>query len=145
MIILITGDIVESLKEIKKRKLKELGKRLNKNKMEKKIEVKDDGFDEKVLEQSKKVPVVVDFWAPWCAPCLMLGPTLEKLVEEYDGRFVLAKLNVDESPRVSRRYGIMSIPCVKMFKGGEMVDEFIGALPETSVKQWLDRNLGEQG
>jgi len=135
---------MDELEQIRKKKLKELAERFNGKKMETKIEVTDNDFDEKVLEQSKKVPVVVDFWAAWCAPCLRLGPTLENLADEYGGKFILAKLNVDAGPTVSQKYGIMSIPCVKMFKDGEVVDEFIGALPESTVKQWLDKNLGTE-
>lgn len=130
------------LEEIRKKKLKELAERFNGKKMETKIEVKDNDFDEKVIEQSKKVPVVVDFWATWCAPCLRLSPTLENLADEYGGKFILAELNVDAAPVVSQKYRIMSIPCVKMFKDGEVVDEFIGAVPEPSVRAWLAKNLG---
>lgn len=111
--------------------------------MEFKIEVGDKDFDEKVIEQSKKVPVVIDFWASWCMPCLMLSPALEKFADEYDGKFILAKLNVDENPIVSQKYGIMSIPSVKMFKDGKVVDEFIGALPEQMIKSWLEKNIGK--
>ncbi len=110
-------------------------------KMETKIEVKDNDFDENVIRQSEKVPVVVDFWATWCAPCLRLGPTLENLADEYKGKFILAKLNVDEGQVVSQKYGIMSIPSVKMFKDGKVVDEFIGALPESNVRAWLSKNI----
>lgn len=106
-----------------------------------KIDVTDKDFKEKVLEQSKEKPVVVDFWATWCVPCLMLGPILEKLALEYKDKFILAKLNVDENPIVSQTYGIMSIPAVKMFKNGEVADEFVGALPEPHVKKWLEKNL----
>ncbi|MCK4730487.1 MAG: thioredoxin [Candidatus Aenigmarchaeota archaeon] len=108
-----------------------------------KIDVDDSNFEKEVIEKSKEVPVVIDFWATWCAPCLMLGPVLEKFAEEYQGKFILAKVNVDENPQVSQGYNIMSIPSVKMFKGGVIVDEFVGALPELSVKQWLDKNLGD--
>jgi thioredoxin len=109
--------------------------------METEIVVTDNDFNESVVEQSKKLPVVVDFWAPWCTPCIMLGPTLEKLAGEYNGKFILAKMNVDENHAVSQRYGIMSIPNVKLFRDGELVDEFIGVLPEPAVKQWLERNI----
>lgn len=107
-----------------------------------KIEVNDNDFEAEVVEQSKKVPVVIDFWATWCSPCLILGPTLERLAEEYKGKFVLAKLNVDGNPIVSQKYGIMSIPAVKMFRNGKVIDEFVGALPEPTVRKWLDKNLG---
>ncbi|RLJ05421.1 MAG: thioredoxin [Candidatus Aenigmatarchaeota archaeon] len=108
-----------------------------------KIEVTDNDFQEKVVELSERLPVVVDFWAVWCTPCLLLGPVLEKLADEYDGKFILAKVNVDQSPATSQKYGIMSIPSVKMFKNGKIVDEFVGALPEPAVRQWLDKNLKE--
>jgi thioredoxin-like negative regulator of GroEL len=72
----------------------------------------------------------------------MLGPVLETLAAEYKGRFILAKLNVDESPVVSEKYGIMSIPSVKMFKDGEVIDEFVGALPASHVRRWIEKNIG---
>jgi len=104
-------------------------------------EVNDENFQEKVIEQSKKIPVVVDFWSPHCMPCLILSPVLEKLEKEYKGKFLLAKLNVDKNPKTSESYKIMSIPTVKMFKNGRVVDEFIGALSEPLVRKWLDKNL----
>ena len=121
-----------------------MAKKYGGNKMEVEIEVNEENFESEVIEKSKKVPVVVDFWAVWCMPCVMLGPTLEKLAKEYNGKFILAKLNVDENRNISQKYGIMSIPSVKMFKNGKVVDEFVGALPEPMVKEWLDRNLKEE-
>jgi len=141
VILLVTNDTMDELEEIRKKKLNELAERFNREKMETKIEVKDNDFDENVIRQSEKVPVVVDFWATWCAPCLRLGPTLENLADEYKGKFILAKLNVDEGQVVSQKYGIMSIPSVKMFKDGKVVDEFIGALPESNVRAWLSKNI----
>lgn len=101
----------------------------------------DDTFEEKVINQSRKIPVVVDFWAVWCTPCLMLGPILEKFAKKYNGKFILVKVNVDNAKRNSIKYGISAIPSVKMFKNGKVVDEFLGLMPEEGVKQWLDRNL----
>lgn len=105
------------------------------------IEVKDADFKENVIEASKSKPIVADFWAEWCMPCNMLSPVLEKFDKEYKGKFVLVKVNVDEARTAAQKYGIMSIPSVKMFKDGKVVDEFIGALPEEQIKEWLDKNI----
>ncbi len=129
------------LERIKQEKLKKLMEKKPQGNAELEILVTDQDFNEKVIEQSKKVPVVVDFWATWCGPCVMLSPTLERLVKAYNGKFVLAKLNVDDNPYTSQMYMVMSIPSVKMFKGGKIVDEFVGALPEPAIRQWLDKNL----
>ena len=109
--------------------------------MEVEIAINDGNFQEGVMQQSEKVPVVVDFWSQWCMPCLALGPILEKLVKEYNGKFILAKVNVNEARATSQAYGIMSIPAVKMFRKGKVVDEFVGVLPEPAVREWLDKNL----
>ena len=107
---------MNELEEIRKRKMDEIKKKMENHQNEIKIEVNDNDFEEKVINQSKEIPVIVDFWAEWCMPCLMLGPALEKLAEEYKGKFILAKLNVDESPIISQRYKVMSIPAVKIFR-----------------------------
>jgi len=109
--------------------------------MEEIIDVTDEDFQQKVIEKSKDVPVVVDFWAPWCGPCNTLGPVLERLAGEYKGKFILARVNVDMYKLKAQEYGVMGIPSVKMFKGGAVVDEFTGALPEPQIMKWLDDNL----
>jgi putative thioredoxin len=109
--------------------------------MEVEIEANDEDFEEKVIERSKSLPVVVDFWGSWCLPCRLLSPIMSKIAKEYQGKFLLVKVNVDESPKLAERYQIMSIPNVKMFKNGRIVDEFLGAMPEPLIKKWLDKNL----
>ena len=96
-------------------------------------------FQKDVLDASKEVPVVVDFWAPWCGPCRSLGPILEKLAGEYGGRFRLAKVNSDQEMDLSQSFGIRSIPDVRAFRNGEIVDGFMGALPESQVRAFIDR------
>ena len=96
-------------------------------------------FETKVLVPSETVPVVVDFWAPWCEPCKVLKPMLEKLAEEYGGRFLLAKINSDENPEIAQHFGVRSIPTVKVLFKGELVDEFTGALPEGQIRAFLDK------
>ncbi len=103
------------------------------------FDVSEADFDEKVVAASHKQPVVIDFWAPWCAPCKVLKPVLEKLANEFDGKVLLAKVNSDENPELSVRYGVRGIPAVKAMVGGEIVNEFTGALPEGAVRDWLAR------
>lgn len=101
-------------------------------------------FRTEVLERSMQVPVLLDCWAPWCGPCKSLKPVLEKLVQEYGGRFVLAKINTDAAPQVSAALQIRSIPLVVLISGGRPVDQFTGALPEAQVRAFLDKHLGPQ-
>jgi putative thioredoxin len=102
------------------------------------VDVTADNFEKEVIEASRHVPVVIDFWAPWCAPCRSLKPILERLAEAYAGRFILAKLNTDELPELAQRFGIRGIPDVKAVINGEVVAEFTGAIPEPKVRAFLD-------
>jgi len=105
------------------------------------MDVTDKDFKENVLEQSKDIPVVADFWASWCMPCQMLGPVLEKIEKDYAGKIILAKINVDDAKEAATEYGIMSIPSVKMFRDGHVVDEFMGSIPEEKIREWIDKNI----
>jgi putative thioredoxin len=95
-------------------------------------------FQTKVVEASFHAPVLVDFWAPWCEPCKVLKPMLEKLAEEYAGKFILAKINSDENPELAAEFGVRSIPAVKAVVQGQLVDEFNGALPEAQLRAFID-------
>jgi len=106
-----------------------------------KIVANDQNFMESVVEASASRPVLVDFWAPWCGPCRTLMPMLERIADDYAGRFTLAKLNTDESPRVAGHLNIRSIPTVMLFRDGEVVDQFVGVQPEAAIRDMLDRHL----
>ena len=98
------------------------------------LNVTDTTFQKEVIEKSKTTPVVVDFWANWCGPCVTLKPILEKVAKEYEGKFILAKDETDKNPDQAAKYGVMSIPAVKLFKDGKVIDEFTGAQPEATIK-----------
>ena len=103
------------------------------------IDVTDATFEKDVLDLSEKVPVVIDLWAPWCAPCRTLGPMIEKVVDETEGRVALAKVNVDENPAISQAFKVQSIPAVFAIKDRKIVDSFVGALPEQQIRAWVEK------
>jgi putative thioredoxin len=105
------------------------------------FDVSEADFEQQVLERSLQVPVLLDCWAPWCGPCRSLGPVLEKLVKAYAGQFVLAKLDTDKAPQISAALQIRSIPLVVLFIGGQVVDQFTGALPEGQIRAFLDKHI----
>ena len=92
------------------------------------INVNDENFEEEVLNSD--MPVLVDFWAPWCAPCNMVAPIVEEIGKEYEGKLKVCKINVDEAPQTAAKYGVMSIPTLGIFKDGQMVDSVLGAVPK---------------
>jgi thioredoxin 1 len=101
-------------------------------------QVSDSEFEQAVLKSDK--PVFVDFWAPWCGPCRIVGPVIEELAPSYDGKVVIAKMNVDDNPAVAQKFGVTSIPTMMIFKDGQVVDRVIGALPKSELQKFLDRN-----
>ncbi|MFN4359612.1 MAG: thioredoxin [Hylemonella sp.] len=105
------------------------------------IDITTENFETEVIHASMSVPVLVDFWAPWCGPCKSLGPILEKLETAYEGRFVLAKINSDEQQELAAAFGIRSIPTCVLMMGGKPVDGFMGALPEGKLREFLDKHL----
>jgi len=108
---------------------------------EKIIHVNENEWEEEVLKSD--IPVIVDFWAPWCAPCRIIEPIMEELSVEYDGKMKFAKVNTDENQNIAIRYGIMGIPTVKIFKEGDELDSLSGAAPKEYLKAFIDRAIGE--
>ena len=101
-------------------------------------QITDTDFDSIV---SAGKPVFVDFWAPWCGPCRLIGPIVEELAPSYEGRAVITKMNVDDNPMVAQRFGVTSIPTLMMFKDGKLVDRAVGAMPKPALQQFIEKNL----
>ncbi len=106
--------------------------------MGKTLELNDSNFDEAINSDK---PVLVDFWAEWCGPCKMIGPVVEELAGEYEGKAVIAKLNVDENPQVTARFGVRSIPTLLVFKNGQVVDKQVGAVPKSVLSQKIQAQV----
>ena len=106
------------------------------------METTSESFERDVLELSREQPVVVDFWAAWCGPCLALAPVLEREIDARNGDVALVKVDVDANPALAREYGVSGIPAVKAFRNGQVVREFVGALPPAAVAEWLDELTG---
>jgi thioredoxin 1 len=109
------------------------------NKSKKCPPVTDASFKDDVLES--KMPVLVDFWAPWCGPCRMVGPVVEEIADQYEGKIKVVKLNTDENPQIAAQYGIRSIPTLMVFKDGQRVDMVVGAVPKTTLANTLEKYL----
>ena len=103
------------------------------------IELTDDNFEEEV--ENSDQPVLVDFWAEWCGPCKMIGPVVEEIAKEYDGKAKIGKVNVDENPNTSMKFGVRSIPTLLIFKDGEVADQVVGAVPKNQLTKKLDAQV----
>jgi thioredoxin 1 len=134
--------MVREIEELRKEKMEELkkqlidrGRNMSEEMPDTPLEVTDSDFDDAV---KKYKTIVIDCWAPWCGPCRMVGPIIEELAKEMQGKIVFGKLNVDENPNVSMKHQIMSIPTMLIFKNGNLIDKLIGAMPKDMLKQKLE-------
>jgi len=107
--------------------------------MGKALEITDSNFEEMVIKSDK--PVLVDFWATWCGPCLMMAPVVEELATDFDGKAVIAKLDVDQNPETAQKFGIRSIPTMMVFKGGEVVDKVVGASSKADLSNRINKQM----
>ncbi|MGP0128168.1 MAG: thioredoxin [cyanobacterium endosymbiont of Rhopalodia musculus] len=107
--------------------------------MSKPAEVTDEKFKDDVLDSD--IPVLVDFWAPWCGPCRMVAPVVEEIAEQYEGKVKVVKLNTDDNPQIASQYGIRSIPTLMIFKEGQRVDMVVGAVPKTTLANTIEKYL----
>ena len=134
--------MVQKLEELRKKEMEELkiqlmyrGRNMSEEMPDTPLEVTDADFDDAVKKYNT---IVIDCWAPWCGPCMMVGPIIEELAKEMQGKIVFGKLNVDENPSVSMKHQIMSIPTMLIFKNGNLIDKLIGAMPKDMLKQKLE-------
>ncbi len=104
------------------------------------MEINDSNFKQEVLESD--IPVLVDFWAPWCMPCYMVAPVVEEMAKEYQGRLKVCKVNVDEAHQTAANYGIMSIPTLSIFKSGKVIEQIVGALPKSALEEKIKPHIG---
>ncbi len=109
--------------------------------MSKALHFTDDSFEEDVLNADSDKPVLVDFWAEWCGPCKMVGPVVDELAGEFEGKAKIGKVDVDSNPEISTKYGIRSIPSLLIFKNGEVVDQIVGAVPKSQLKKQLEAQI----
>ena len=106
---------------------------------EKAVHLTDESFKTEIIDSD--MPALVDFWAPWCGPCKTVGPVVEELAKEYEGKVTVGKLNVDENPKTPALYGVMSIPTLILFKGGESIDKIVGAVPKPGIEELIKKAL----